>query len=84
MITYDIPTMKSPGDAVQHHDLEPAGRVPRRASSPRRRRRPGTIGVVISASDTNWFEMEGGYIAGARSVNPKIKITSAQIGTAVL
>ena len=35
------------------------------------------IGVIISASDTNWYEMEGGYVAGARSVNPKIQITSA-------
>ena len=42
----------------------------------------GTIGVIISASDTNWYEMEGGYIAGARSVNPKITITTAQIGAA--
>ena len=42
----------------------------------------GTIGVIISASDTNWYEMEGGYIAGARSVNPKITIKTAQIGAA--
>src|ERR1039457_472775 len=40
------------------------------------------IGVIISASDTNWFEMEGGYIAGAHSVNPKITVTTAQIGSA--
>ena len=38
--------------------------------------------MIISASDTNWYEMEGGYIAGARSVNPKITIKTAQIGPA--
>jgi simple sugar transport system substrate-binding protein len=40
------------------------------------------IGVIISASDTNWYEMEGGYAAGAHSVNPKLTIVSAQIGSA--
>ena len=34
MITYDIPTCCRKGDAVEHHDLEPAGRLPRR--DPRR------------------------------------------------
>ena len=40
--------------------------------------------MIISASDTNWYEMEGGYIAGARSVNPKITIKTAQIGSGLL
>jgi basic membrane protein A and related proteins len=40
------------------------------------------IAVIISASDTNWYEMEGGYIAGARSINPKLQITNAQISSA--
>ena len=38
--------------------------------------------MIISASDTNWFQMEGGYIAGARSVNPKITVETAEIGPA--
>ena len=38
--------------------------------------------MIISASDTNWYEMAGGFIAGARSVNPKITIKFAQIGPA--
>jgi simple sugar transport system substrate-binding protein len=42
----------------------------------------GTIGIVTSADDTNWNKMSGGFIAGARSVNPDIKILSAQIGQA--
>lgn len=38
------------------------------------------IGVIISASDTNWFEMTGGYAAGAHSVNKSLEISFAQIG----
>jgi simple sugar transport system substrate-binding protein len=41
-----------------------------------------TIGIVISASDTNWFEMSGGFAAGVHSVNPKVKIRFAEIGSA--
>jgi len=29
-----------------------------------------TLGIVISAADTNWFKQSGGFVAGARSVNP--------------
>jgi basic membrane protein A and related proteins len=42
----------------------------------------GTIGIVISASDTNWYKMSGGFVAGARSVNPNVKILFAEIGSA--
>ena len=42
----------------------------------------GTLGIVISAADTNWFKQSGGFAAGARSVNPKIKFRFAQIGQA--
>jgi len=41
-----------------------------------------TVGIVISASDTNWYEMSGGFAAGVHSVNPKIKIRFAEIGPA--
>jgi basic membrane protein A len=41
-----------------------------------------TVGIVISASDTNWYEMSGGFAAGVHSVNPKIKIRFAEIGSA--
>jgi basic membrane protein A and related proteins len=40
------------------------------------------VGIVISASDTNWYEMSGGFAAGVHSVNPKIKIRFAEIGPA--
>jgi basic membrane protein A len=42
----------------------------------------GTVGIVISASDTNWYEMSGGFAAGVRSVSPSTKIVFATIGPA--
>jgi len=42
----------------------------------------GTVGIVISAADTNWFKQAGGFAAGARSVNPKVKFLFAQVGQA--
>ena len=41
-----------------------------------------TLGIVISAADTNWFKQSGGFAAGAKSVNPKVKFKMAQIGQA--
>jgi simple sugar transport system substrate-binding protein len=41
-----------------------------------------TLGIVISAADTNWFKQSGGFVAGARSVNPDVKFRMAQIGQA--
>ena len=42
----------------------------------------GTLGIVTSADDTNWYKQSGGFVAGARSVNPDIKFRLAQIGQA--
>jgi simple sugar transport system substrate-binding protein len=42
----------------------------------------GTIAIVASADDLNWAKMGGGYIAGARSVKPDIKVLYVQIGQA--
>jgi len=42
----------------------------------------GTLGIVVSASDRNWFLQSGGYCQGARSVNPKIKFKYGRIGQA--
>ena len=42
----------------------------------------GTIAIVASADDLNWAKMGGGYIAGARSVDPGIKVLYVQIGQA--
>jgi simple sugar transport system substrate-binding protein len=42
----------------------------------------GTLGIVISADDTNWNKQAGGFVAGAGSVDPQIEIEFAQIGPA--
>ncbi len=42
----------------------------------------GTLGIVTSADDTNWNKQAGGFVAGARSVDPEIDILLAQIGQA--
>ncbi len=42
----------------------------------------GTLGIVISAADTNWYKMAGGFVAGARTVDPNVKFRVAQIGQA--
>lgn len=42
----------------------------------------GTLGIVASADDVNWFNMAGGFAQGAYSVNPDLKIVIAYIGPA--
>jgi basic membrane protein A and related proteins len=42
----------------------------------------GTVGIVISADDTNWHKQAGGFAAGAKATNPDIKILQAQVGPA--
>jgi basic membrane protein A len=42
----------------------------------------GTVAIVVSAEDLNWSKMSGGFVAGARSVNPGVKILFVQIGQA--
>jgi len=42
----------------------------------------GTLGIVISAADTNWYKQAGGFAAGARSVKPDVKFLFATVGQA--
>jgi simple sugar transport system substrate-binding protein len=42
----------------------------------------GTLGIVVSADDTNWYKQSGGYVAGARSVKKSVKFRYARIGKA--
>lgn len=42
----------------------------------------GTLGIVISADDENWIKMAAGFVLGAQSVNPDVKLLLAQIGQA--
>jgi len=81
IMTYDIPTELVPGlvsnittSAQQGGYL--AGILAAKTTKTK------TVGIVISASDTNWYEMSGGFAAGVHSINPKIKIRFAEIGPA--
>jgi basic membrane protein A len=42
----------------------------------------GTLGIVVSAADPNWYKQSGGFVQGARSVKPKMKFRYARIGQA--
>jgi simple sugar transport system substrate-binding protein len=42
----------------------------------------GTVAIVVSAEDENWTKMSGGFIAGARDVEPGIEILYVQVGQA--
>jgi simple sugar transport system substrate-binding protein len=42
----------------------------------------GTLGIVVSASDANWFKQAGGYCQGARSINKGVKFRYGRIGQA--
>lgn len=44
--------------------------------------RSGTVAIVVSAEDLNWSKQAGGFVAGARSVAPDLKILYVQIGQA--
>ena len=37
------------------------------------------LGLVLSANDVNWHKQAGGFVAGAKSVNPDITFQQAQI-----
>jgi basic membrane protein A and related proteins len=41
-----------------------------------------TLGIVVSAADENWYKQSGGFVQGARSVNPALKFRFARIGQA--
>ena len=81
IVTYDIPSYLSPGTLSNITTSSQQGAYLAGVLAAKTTK-TGTIAAIISASDTNWYEMEGGYIAGARSVNPKITIKTAQIGSA--
>jgi simple sugar transport system substrate-binding protein len=42
----------------------------------------GTLGIVVSATDENWFKQAGGFVQGARSINKSLKFRYARIGNA--
>ncbi len=42
----------------------------------------GTVGIVASAEDLNWFLMAGGFAQGVYSVDPEIDVVIAYVGPA--
>jgi simple sugar transport system substrate-binding protein len=80
-ITYDIATEKSPGTLTNittssQQGAYLAGILAAEST------KTNKIGVIISASDTNWYEMTGGFAAGAHSIKPGLPIVFGQIGSA--
>jgi basic membrane protein A len=80
-ITYDIPTMKSPGTLSNITTSSQQGAYLAGILAAEMTK-TNKIGVIISASDTNWYEMTGGFAAGAHSVKPGLPIVFGQIGSA--
>ncbi len=80
-ITYDIPTMLSKGTLSNITTSSQQGAYLAGILAAEMTK-TGKIGVIISASDTNWYEMTGGFAAGAHSVKPHLPIVFGQIGSA--
>jgi simple sugar transport system substrate-binding protein len=80
-ITYDIPTMLAKGTLSNITTSSQQGAYLAGILAAEMTK-TNKIGVIISASDTNWYEMTGGYAAGAHSVKPGLPIVFGQIGSA--
>jgi len=81
VIVYDDPTATKPGlvadiETNSQQGAYLAGVLAAKTT------KTGTLGIVISADDTNWHKQAGGFVAGAKSVNPAIKFLQATIGQA--
>jgi simple sugar transport system substrate-binding protein len=81
IMTYDIPTMLTKGyvSNITTQSQEASYLAGILAA---RQTKTHTVGIVISASDPNWYKMSGGYAAGVRSVSKTTKIVFATIGPA--
>ncbi len=80
-ITYDIPTMLHKGSLSNITTSSQQGAYLAGILAAEMTK-TNKIGVIISAADTNWYEMTGGYAAGAHSVKPHLPIVFGQIGPA--
>jgi basic membrane protein A and related proteins len=81
IMTYDIPTELSKGTlsnitTSSQQGAYLAGILAAHMTKTKK------VGVIISASDTNWYEMTGGFAAGVHSVDPTITVIFGQIGPA--
>jgi basic membrane protein A len=81
VITYDIPTMLSKGTVSNITTSSQEGAYLAGVLAAKNTK-TGTIGILISAADTNWYKMSGGFAAGVRSVSKKTKILFTTIGPA--
>jgi simple sugar transport system substrate-binding protein len=80
-ITYDIPTLLSKGTLSNITTSSQQGAYLAGILAAEMTK-TNKVGVIISASDTNWYEMTGGYAAGVHSVKPGLPIVFGQIGSA--
>jgi simple sugar transport system substrate-binding protein len=80
-ITYDIPTLLSKGSLsnITTSSQQGAYLAGILAADMTKTHK---VGVIISAADTNWYEMTGGFAAGVHSVSRSIQIVFGQIGPA--
>ncbi len=81
IMTYDIPTMLVK-NYVSNITTESQQGSYLAGILAARTTKTHTLGIVISASDPNWYKMSGGFAAGVRSVDKKSKIVFATIGPA--
>jgi basic membrane protein A and related proteins len=78
MITYDVPTNLTKGfvsyiTTSSQEGAYLAGVLAAKTTKTHK------VGIVISASDDNWYKMSGGFAAGFRSVDKKSKIFFATV-----
>jgi simple sugar transport system substrate-binding protein len=81
VLVYDLPTATKPGlvadvETNSQNGAYLAGVLAAKTS------KTAKLGIVISADDTNWHKQAGGFVAGAKSVNPAVKFVQATIGQA--
>ncbi len=81
VITYDIPTELVPG-LVSNITTSAQEAAYLAGILAAKTTKTNIVGIVVSANDSNWFEMSGGFAAGVKSVNPKVKVLFAEIGPA--
>ena len=81
VITYDIPTMLVK-NYVSNITTESQQGSYLAGILAARMTKTHHVGIVISASDPNWYKMSGGFAAGVRSVDKSVKISFAAIGPA--
>ena len=78
VMTYDVPTNLTKGlvsyiTTSSQQGAYLAGILAARTTKTHK------VGIIISASDSNWYKMSGGFAAGFRSVDKKSKVYFATI-----